>query len=250
MTAEGGDRRLSDISTVWSAVRRVHGTSPEERAAAQRLLIQQYGGAVQRYLVGALRDPDAADELSQEFALRLIRGDFRGADPACGRFRDFVKGILFHLIADHHRKKRKTPMPMDVGALNLLTGSAAADEEQAFREQWREQLLARAWEALAQDERTTGRPNFTILRYRADYPDLRAEALTEGLAQCLSKPLTDSAARQALHRARSKFGDLLMREVLQTLADATVDSLEQELIDLGLLDPCRAALARLRGQEE
>ena len=45
---------------------------------AQLRLLLDYSGAVSRYLLGALRDNEAADELAQEFAVRFIRGDFRG----------------------------------------------------------------------------------------------------------------------------------------------------------------------------
>ena len=43
----------------------------------------------------AHRDKDAADELSQEFALRFVRGDLKGADRERGWFRDFLKGCCF-----------------------------------------------------------------------------------------------------------------------------------------------------------
>ena len=52
-------------------------------ASARRELIQRYGGAAYRYLLGALKSPEAAEELLQDFSLRFIRGDFRRADP-CG----------------------------------------------------------------------------------------------------------------------------------------------------------------------
>ncbi|MBV8265921.1 MAG: hypothetical protein JO252_06210, partial [Planctomycetaceae bacterium] len=47
--------------------------------------------------------------------------------------------------------------------------------------------------------------------------------------------------RQALHRARERFADLLIDQVANTLGDSDV---EQELIDLGLIDYCRPALRR------
>ena len=37
-------------------------------------LLQRYQGVVYRYLLGSLRDADAADELFQEFALRCLQG--------------------------------------------------------------------------------------------------------------------------------------------------------------------------------
>ena len=48
-------------------------------------------------------DADLADEMFQEFALRLVRGDFRNADAARGRFRFFLKTALYHLVVDAQR---------------------------------------------------------------------------------------------------------------------------------------------------
>ena len=57
-----------------------------------------------------------AEELTQEFALRFLDGKYHGADRECGRFRNFVKGVLAHLIADHYRRQqaRPRPLPLDV----------------------------------------------------------------------------------------------------------------------------------------
>ncbi len=68
----------------------------------------RYGGAVQRYLLASVRDPDAASDLAQEFALRFLRGDFHRADPGRGRFRDFVKRAIYHLMIDHFRERKKS----------------------------------------------------------------------------------------------------------------------------------------------
>src|SRR4051812_11611421 len=105
---DSGDpnQRLNQIGTLWSEILQAHNDPGEAGSAARRALWDRYGGAVHRYLLGALRDPDAADELKQEFAYRFLHGDLRGADRERGRFRDFVKGVLFHLVADYHHKRR------------------------------------------------------------------------------------------------------------------------------------------------
>src|SRR5690606_22273269 len=95
---------LSRISTEWDLVFQAHSGPPEEVTAAQSKLMSRYAGAVHRYLLGALRDPDTAAELDQEFALRFLRGDFHRADPSRGRFRDFIKRALRNLMVDHLRK--------------------------------------------------------------------------------------------------------------------------------------------------
>src|SRR5262245_28087149 len=80
--------RLSQISTVWTDLVRLHGgdrpgTAGDPRATAVAL-IGRYHEAVYSYLVAATRDPDRAAELFQEFALRFLRGDFRNLDPQRG----------------------------------------------------------------------------------------------------------------------------------------------------------------------
>src|SRR5262245_65506349 len=94
-------QRLSQISTLWSEVVRAHGGQPDAIDAARRLLLDRYCGAAYRYLLGAARDPDAADELYQEFCLRVLRGDFRKASPGRGRLRRLLKTALFHLVVKH-----------------------------------------------------------------------------------------------------------------------------------------------------
>ena len=61
---------------------------------------------------GALGDEDAALALLQEFVLRFLRGDFRRADAGCGRFRDYLKAALIHLVTDYHREQRARPRPL------------------------------------------------------------------------------------------------------------------------------------------
>jgi hypothetical protein len=77
-------QRLSRISTAWSDLIKAHGADADARTLAQYQLVQRYSGAVYRYPPGATRDPDVADELFQEFALGIVRGDFKHADAGRG----------------------------------------------------------------------------------------------------------------------------------------------------------------------
>ena len=49
-----------------------------------------------------------------------------------------------------------------------------------------------------------------------------------------------------LHRSRDAFADLLLDEVINSLADGSLDAAEQELIELDLLEYCKPALERRR----
>ena len=100
------DPHLSQMSTQWTMVFQAHSGTPDEAHIAASRLMCRYAGAVHRYLLKALKDPDAADELDQEFALRFLRGDFKNSDPNRGRFRDYVKRAVQNLINDYYRRKR------------------------------------------------------------------------------------------------------------------------------------------------
>src|SRR5262245_11072204 len=104
MNNESVQQRLSQISTAWTLITHAQGGPAAADTAAQAALVERYQAAVFRYLLGALRDADPADELFQEFALRLVRGDFRRADASRGRFRDFVKTALINMVINYQKK--------------------------------------------------------------------------------------------------------------------------------------------------
>src|SRR5262249_6627540 len=52
------NEHLSRISTRWSLVFEAHAGGGDAAAAALNRLMQRYSGAVARYLLGAVRDPD------------------------------------------------------------------------------------------------------------------------------------------------------------------------------------------------
>jgi DNA-directed RNA polymerase specialized sigma24 family protein len=235
-------QRLSVIPTLWSLVYRAHHGVAETEHAARQQLLDRYGEAVLRYLRKLLRDPDAVDEVFQEFAVRLLNGDLRGANPEHGRFSNFVKGTLFHLIANYRQQRRRWPGPLPGDAATLAADSQVADLDRAFVESWGDNLLARAWTALAQVETETGQPYYAVLRFRADHPEMRAPQLAEELTAQLDRAFTAAGVRQILHRARHKFAALLLDEAAHSLENPTADKLAEELAELGLLEYCRPAL--------
>ena len=233
-------QHLSQIQTIWTVVQNAHAGQREAVHLAQEDILRRYSPAVFRYLLGAVRDADAAEEIFQEFALRFVRGDFRRADPGRGRFRDFLKTSLYHLIVDHQRRQKKQ-------FVALAEEPAAAPEptvedDRAFLASWREELMARAWTALETHERQTGEALHTVLRFRTDNTRLQSSEMAEQLSTLLGKPVTPGWVRKRLHFARALFTDLLLKEIEQTLPRPTLEELEDEVLALGLLDYCRDAL--------
>ncbi len=92
--------RLSQMSTHWTAVMEAHSGTPDQVNPAVSRLMCRYAGAVHRYFLKAVKNPDDAQELDQEFAVRFLRGDFRRSSRDRGRFRDYVKRAVQNMIND------------------------------------------------------------------------------------------------------------------------------------------------------
>ena len=247
MDEQSVQHRLSQISTAWTLIARAHGGG-EVEIASQAQLVERYQSAVYRYLLAAVRDLDAADELFQEFALRLVRGDFGRADPQRGRFRDYVKSALINLVIDYQKKRNRTPA-LDVAERDPSAppgGDFNADRE--FLDNWRKTLLDRAWDALASADATGSPPFHAVLRYRTEHPELSGAELVAQLNAQLkpTPPFTDAGLRKILQRARDRFTDLLVEEVVRSLRTNSLEVAEEELIDLGFHGYCKRALERRR----
>jgi RNA polymerase sigma factor (sigma-70 family) len=240
--------RLSRIKTRWSMLFQAHQGQGSAAQQARCVLLLRYYGAVYRYLLGVLRDPAAAEERTQDFAVRFLAGAFSGADPERGRFRDYLKTALRNLAHKHweaqKREKDQGPQPLAEEAEMAAPASDPAEEDRAFVLAWREELLARTWKALRRVQEETGTPCHTVLHLRTEQPHLHSAQLAEQLAPHLGKVLSEGAVHQAVKRARDRFADLLLDEVSHSLGAPLLAELEQELIELGLLEYCKSALRR------
>src|SRR5262245_55569073 len=116
MYAYQSTEQLNMIATCWPVVMEAHCEPGDGAVPARRTLLDRYSGAAQRYLLGAVRDLDAAGDLFQEFALRLLRGDFRRANPERGRFRDYIRSVLTNLVNKHFRGQRRPLQILDENA--------------------------------------------------------------------------------------------------------------------------------------
>lgn len=241
MEQESWNDRLSRISTMWTLVYQSHAVPADAATTAQRLLMQRYHGSVYRYLLGALRDEDAALELFQEFALRFLRGDFRRADPERGRFRDYVKTALIHLVDDYRKSERVRPGPLPEDLPGVKRpATQPEDPDRDFIISWREELLNRTWQALREANSTF----HAVLLLQVQDPDSQSPQKAEQLAVQLGRSITPTQFRVTLHRAREKFADLLLEEVANSLEACSDDELVQELRELHLLKLCSPALER------
>jgi DNA-directed RNA polymerase specialized sigma24 family protein len=242
------DRHLSQIVTSWSIVRGASNPEAPERQAAQVQLLEIYSDSIRRYLVGSLKDQTAADEVYQNFAYKLVRGDFVTADPEKGRFRSFVKTVLYRLMIDHHRdKKRNRANEIVADPVDDRVDSVEGVADHEFQQHWREGLLSYSWQQLEQDQSQRGGIYFSLLRARADRPDESHDDLINAVEKQTGIRPKPGSLRVTLHRARQKFADYLVEAVAASLNNRAESHLEDELIALDLKKYCEDAMAR-RGE--
>ena len=234
--------RLSQIETQWSVVLQAHGDKSDETNAARAQIIEHYGDAIQRYLMACLRDPDAKDEVFQEFSLRFVRGDFKNVSADKGRFRSYIKTVICHLVADFGRRRKKYAVTA-IEHESLLAG----DEEfphldEQFQKSWRDSILAAAWEQLRIEDGESGKGWYTVLKTRSENPELRSAALAERVSTKLGRDVSAGNVRVLVHRARERFAEILVAAVRESLQSTDQEALEHELIDLNLWQYCKSLL--------
>jgi RNA polymerase sigma factor (sigma-70 family) len=252
MCAPYDNTNLNLIETQWSLVLRAQPELGDAAARARKQVMERYIGAVEHYLLRVTRDPHLAADLTQEFAVRFLEGAFRGVDPRRGRFRDYVKKTVMNLVIDAHRRHRSRPESLSEGQLEVSAPALDLNQyDRQFLDCWRDVLLGRAWERLAEYQEMIGQPFHTVLRLKADQPDLHSPELADRLSTQLDRPVSAGWVRQVLHRAREKFVEYVRSEVAHSLGHPSVEELDEEMRNLGLWVYCKARTAprTLRGPD-
>jgi DNA-directed RNA polymerase specialized sigma24 family protein len=229
--------RLDAITTRWSLIRRAHATGERQAVEARNALVLRYAAAIRRYLGGILADNSDTDELAQEVMVRLLRGDFAGADPSRGRFRDLLKTAVRNMVRNHWSKQKRRRGAHVI--LDDLPTSGTPDSD-PWLGAWQRTILDHAWAGLREFERTHPKnPAYTVLHLRVSHPNDTSQQLAATLAETLKTPIRPDAYRQLLRRARFRFAQLLIEEVGAGLDEQAPERVEEELAALGLLEHVR-----------
>jgi hypothetical protein len=233
------DERLDGIDTRWSLVRQAHATGAGASVAQARgILVMRYASAIRRYIGGILKDPENTDELAQDAIVRLLQGDFAGADPNRGRFRDLLKTAVRNMVRNYWDKKnrrRSTSADFD-----QMSDDSETKLEASWLGAWQSNVLDHTWAALRDFERKNpSNPAHTLLKWRTEYPDETSDQLAVRLTEKVGSPVRPDAGRQMLRRARLRFADLLVKEIALGLDDDSPQQIEEELAALGLLEHVR-----------
>ncbi|WP_435021171.1 RNA polymerase sigma factor [Tundrisphaera sp. TA3] len=239
--AEGSN--LDQISTAWSDLMRAHTAAPDEATEARRKILERYDVAVFRYLCKASGNLDRARDLFQEFSLRFIQGDFRGADRERGRFRAYLKTSLSHLVSEMNRRNRPA-FTMDPKSIPDAAIETPSDRDAEFADECRATILGRAWDALPDGTRGGEKPLRLALQLRANRPKEPSRALAAELSRLTGREVTPNGFDKMVCQARPRYADRVLALIAESLGDPSREAIEAELIELGLHGHCRDALRR------
>jgi len=222
--------------THWSVVLSAAGRqNPGQAAASLEKLCSLYWRPLYAYIRRQGESPHDAQDLTQEFFLRLLKKDWLDSvEQGRGRFRSFLLAALKHFLSNERDRARAqkrggghAPLPLDfAGAETHLTFQPveSATPETLFERQWATTLLEQALARLRRDYAGHGQePLFELLK--TTLTEGRGSVAYATLAASLN--LSEAAVKMAVHRLRQRYRQCLRAEIAQTVA--TPGEIEDEL---------------------
>jgi RNA polymerase sigma-70 factor (ECF subfamily) len=229
-------------STQWSRILAARQGDPAGTEARTALadLCRAYWYPLYAFIRRRDHDPEAAQDLTQEFFARLLEADFlAGVDRAKGKFRAFLLAACTHFLSNQRDLLRAQKRG---GGQRILSIDAADAEgrytlepshrltpEALFTRRWALTVLAQALDRLRDEHQAAGaaqRERFEVLRAtltsdggRVPYAELAARL-----------GLTEGAVQVAVHRLRRRYREILRQSIAATLEDPA--DVDDEIRDL------------------
>ncbi len=221
-------------TTHWSVVLSARGGSSEAEKSLQSLC-QAYWPPLYTFIRRSGHAEHDAQDLTQEFIARLLARDFlANVAPHKGKFRSFLLASLKNFLADERQRTGALKrgggvdfVPLDAEPEEgFLRAEPATTEtpESIFERRWAVALMGRAFEKLRGEFHAAGKAaQFDRLK---EY--LQADAgRGDYNAAARELNLSASAVGVAVHRLRHRFGELIRREIAETVA--APEEIDEEL---------------------
>jgi DNA-directed RNA polymerase specialized sigma24 family protein len=221
-------------TTHWSLVLDAQGESPAAQEALESLC-RTYWRPIYSFVRREGTSPEEAKDVTQGFfALILERKDFQSVRQEKGRLRSFLLASLKHFMANERRDaatiKRgggQTLIPLDdVESYDSgeFDRSDMRSADLLYDRRWAFTVLDRVFARLREESQgSAGAPLLerlnTLLSDEPDRPSQAEIAREFGM--------TENAVKQAFHRLRQRYRQLLREEVAHTVA--TPAEIEDEL---------------------
>lgn len=174
--SQTGERMwLNRISTRWTAV-----NNPT-------LFVKRYGRAIRKYVATLIHNPNDAEEVEQEFMLRMVQKGFHTADSNKGKFRYYLITIVRNAAMQWLCRRNRVPL-----AIESLENMPVSEHSQLeWTSDWRKCILKAAWKSLDKyQKRTTNNLFCTVLRVSAQYESADSPMLAKMVSEMTGQTLT------------------------------------------------------------
>ena len=213
------------VTTHWSVVLAAQGSSPAAEAALEKLC-RTYWWPLYGFVRRNGHSPEEAQDLTQGFfALLLERRDFDSVRREKGRLRSYLLVSLKNFLAKAHRREMtvKRSEGRSLVSLEELLARERADLEPAdtlsadkiYERRCALTLLEQVLARLEEEYRVAGNASLfaRLKELLADEPGRASQA---DIAKELG--MTENAVKQAFHRLRQRYRELLHEEIAHTVA--------------------------------
>ena len=228
-----GDRafiaREGFATTHWSVVLAAgNKSSPAAHEALERLC-RTYWYPLYAYVRRRGHPPETAADLTQICFEQLLGGEFfQRAQPAKGRFRNYLLGAMNRVLRDERQRGNRQKRggghaPISLDALDaenryLLEPVDPQDPELIFLRRWAMTILQEAFDRLAEELARSGKE--VIYRRLEGY--LGGEKSGGSYAQAaVDLQTTEAAVKMTVTRLRNRLRELLRETIAQTVSTPT-----------------------------
>ena len=226
-------------TTRWSVVLAAKGADPKGREALA-ILCQDYWSPIYAFIRRQGYAAEVARDLTQGYFVLLLEKsvlhDFR---PEQGRFRSFLLASVRHFLSDARDRERaakrgggRAAVPFDEAFAEESYRREPHTEltpEEIFERRWAFTVIDRAVQRLQADAARRGK-----LQQFARLKEFLTGASSDTYRDAGSDlEMTEDAVKVAVHRLRRRYGEMLRREVEETVADpAHVDGEIRYLLEV------------------
>ena len=219
-------RQASDFaSTQWSLVLRAGQRGNQQAEFALASLCQRYWFPLYAYVRRRVADVHRAQDLTQDFFARLLdKNVLASASPDRGRFRSFLLTSLKNFLANEWDREGARKRGGDLQCLSLDWDSGESrlqvepahlqTPEREFERQWALSLLEIVVQRLSAEFVASGKTRHFELLKQTLTGD---RSSFDYLAIATEMQISEDAARQAAHRLRKRYRELLREEVAATV---------------------------------
>ena len=210
-------------TTHWSVVLAAQDDSPAGKQALEQLCCT-YWPPVYAFIRRDGRNVEDAQDLTQSFFARLLeRHDFDAVKREKGRLRSYLLVSLKHFLVNDQKRatsiKRgegRVPIPLDeltTLARNEPEIAESLAPDRIYERRWALTVLEQALRRLADEHGGSSELCERFKQLLFDEPGAQSHAQI-GIAF----GMTENAVKQAFHRFRRRYRDLLREEITHTVA--------------------------------